>query len=191
MENEVGTPPQTANGSAYNSELKLDLRKPREVLRDLMNFYDKQAKDVIVEIISRLKECPSRGTASELAFMYKKFSECADIAIRCAEKLAPYEHPKLESIEVKKELTHRFVLRAPPATIDTKEWLTKAQDEQKLLASKPGHDLIALDDKFKTVDPYEGAIKDIKPKTSAFPWADPLEYPDEELDDDDDDYGEQ
>ena len=127
---------------SYNSELKPDLRKPRDVLRDIMHFYDKQAKDIITDIILRLSEHSTKGTASELALMYKKFTECTDIAIRCAEKLAPYEHPKLESIEVKKELTHRFVLRAPTPIIDVNEWLSKAQEEQKLLALKPGHDLI-------------------------------------------------
>ena len=184
MEKASETP---ANGSAYNSDLKPDLRKPREVLRDLMIFYDTQAKEIITDIIFRLKECPSRGTASELAFMYKKFSECADVAIRCAEKLAPYEHPKLESIEVKKELTHRFVLRAPPATIDTKEWLDKAQEEQKLLASKPGHNLIVMDEKYKDSDPYKAATKTVK--TSAWPITPDEYYPDEELEDDEDDYG--
>lgn len=183
-------PAAPLNGS-YSAELKPDSRKPRDVLRDTMHFYDKTAKDIITDIILRLKEENGRGTGSELAMMYKRFHECTDIAIRCAEKLAPYEHPKLESIEVKKELTHRFVLRAPPATIDTKEWLTTAQKEQKMLASKAGHELMELE---KIKEPPASYTEAVRPdgfqlKINTSVTDDPL-FPDE-FDDDDDDYSEE
>lgn len=135
QENKEGT--AQANGS-YNAELKPESRKPRDVLRDMMIFYDTQAKDIIADIIIRLREDQqhARGCAADLKAMYNRFSEAAEIAIRCAEKLAPYEHPKLESIEVKKELTHRFVLRAPAPVVDITGWLENAKKEQSMLALK-------------------------------------------------------
>ena len=186
--NEVATPAAKPLNGSYNSELKPDLRKPRDVLRDLMLFYDTQAKDIIADIILRLKDEVSRGTGSELALMYKKFSECAQIAIDCASKLAPYEHPKLESIEVRKELTHRFVIRAPTVMPDPKEWLEKAQSEQRLLASKPGHDLPPELVEPKILNAYKNAISDIHVVTTvgSDPFDPDNDFPDEFGDEDED-----
>ena len=178
--NEVATPAAKPLNGSYSNELKPDLRKPRDVLRDLMLFYDTQAKDIIADIILRLKDEVSRGTGSELALMYKKFAECAQIAIDCASKLAPYEHPKLESIEVRKELTHRFVIRAPTVMPDPKEWLATAQSEQRLLASKPGHDLI-IENKPSVQQLMKAAIINLKTSVGD----DLFDLPD--LDDDDED----
>lgn len=173
----------------YNAELTPDTRRPRDVLRDTMLFYDTQAKDIIADIILRLKEEQMRGTASELALMYKKFSECTQIAIDCASKLAPYEHPKLESIEVRKELTHRFVIRAPTVMPDEKEWLAKAQVEQRILASKPGHDLIVEPKpaQLTVQQAYKNAIADIEVIASV--GDDPFDPDAPDSDDDDYDDG--
>ena len=39
--------------------------------------------------------------------------------IDVASKLAPYEHAKLQSVEVKAKVEHRFVVRAPQPIKDT------------------------------------------------------------------------
>ena len=43
--------------------------------------------------------------------------------LRRASKLAPYTHPKLEAIEVKSEVEHRFVIRAPNQIASVDEWV--------------------------------------------------------------------
>ena len=48
------------------------------------------------------------------------------LAIECATKLAPYHAPKLESIEIKKKVTHRFVIKAPMIAVTAEQWLKDA-----------------------------------------------------------------
>ena len=102
-------------------------REPKDVLRDMMLFYDEKARDILESIITALEDTDENGKPTKrgdlLALMYKKHSEAADKAIECASKLAPYRHPKLESIETKTEITKRFVVRAPVVLPTTEQWL--------------------------------------------------------------------
>ena len=43
--------------------------------------------------------------------------------IECAKYLAPYQSPRLESIEHKGEIEHKYVIQAPKAIRDTSDWL--------------------------------------------------------------------
>lgn len=87
-----------------------------------MHFHQTVAKEIIIEIVMALKAQGSiRGDL--IALMYKKYSECTEIVIKCAEKLAPYESAKLQSLEVKNTHEHRFVLRAPEQASSTGEWM--------------------------------------------------------------------
>lgn len=93
-----------------------------EVLRDTMNFHHNQAQDVILGIIVLLKADPkSRGDL--LTHMHKQYEKARDIAIDCAAKLAPFESPKLQSMEVKQETIHRFVVRSPTQALTTEDWM--------------------------------------------------------------------
>jgi hypothetical protein len=173
---------RTAEKTGYSAELQPDKRKPRDVLRDMMLFYDGQFKDIVADVILKLREEPSKTNVSDIAAMVKAFHEAAKMALDCATKLAPYEHPKLESIEVRKELTHRFVIRAPTVMPDRVEWLAKAKDEQRVLAAQPGHELM-LEAAPSVQDAFKRAISlDIKSSVGY----DPLDP----LDDDDDDESE-
>lgn len=101
-----------------------------EVLEQQMNYYHTQAEGVIAKIILILKE-DKKPRGDILALMYKKFEQCAEKARECAAKLAPYQSPRLESIETKTEVEHRFVVRIPNKYENSQEWLDNATKELK------------------------------------------------------------
>jgi len=93
-----------------------------DILREIMHFHQTNAKEIMLDIIMRLKASDkSRGDL--LAMMYKKWSESTEIVIKCAEKLAPFESPKLQSLEVNNNHTIRYVLRAPEQAESTNAWI--------------------------------------------------------------------
>lgn len=99
-------------------------RHATKVLQEAMIFHDKKAKFIITQIIKLLKE-DKKQRGDLMALMYKKFSEATAIAIDCANKLAPYESAKLSSIEVKTQIEHRFVLRAPSQAKNNEDWFSQ------------------------------------------------------------------
>lgn len=56
-------------------------------------------------------------------------------AVVCAEKAAPYFHPKLATIEVSADETLRSVVRAPARAASTQEWLTHHTPQGSTLPS--------------------------------------------------------
>ena len=65
--------------------------------------------------------------------MYKHMAEAKKLAIDCASKLAPYESPRLEAIEVKQKTVTKFVIESPTAIKDQSQWLSNTQRELKLI----------------------------------------------------------
>ena len=113
--------PSEAQETVSKPEAPLTLRAV-DVLRERMKFNHNVAQDIIAGIIVLLKkDVPPRGDL--LAQMYKEYSRTADLAVDCAAKLAPYESPKLQSMEVKTENIHRFVVRTPAPAATTEEWM--------------------------------------------------------------------
>lgn len=93
-------------------------------------FYNTKAKEILDVIIDELKKSEKAQGATLLA-VYKHLRAADDIVIDCATKLAPYQSPKLESIEVNKKVEHRYVIRAPQQSKSTQDWvnLTGANKE--------------------------------------------------------------
>lgn len=104
------------------------------VLEAQMMFYHEKAEGLIAEIVDTLKTLRARPEV--IVTMYKEFQKCADHARDCAAKLAPYQSPRLESIENKSKVTHKFVIRAPDRVKDSKEWLEHAKNDQKLIEAQ-------------------------------------------------------
>jgi hypothetical protein len=95
-----------------------------------------QQKEICSAFIDGIKKINPKDPA--LKFWYKELTECQNRAIDCAHKLAPYEHPKLESMEVKQTIEHRMVMRAPQKILDVDQWakltgatVAKLEDLQK------------------------------------------------------------
>lgn len=109
-----------------------------EVLRETMNHHHGRAQDIIAHIILLLKDSnPPR--ADLITYMHKEYTACREVAVDCAAKLAPYESPKLQSMEVKSESVHSFVMRVPIPAISTKEWMeqTGAKDNKIIKTIEP------------------------------------------------------
>jgi len=96
--------------------------KATDVLYDKMVFYHEKAEKIALFLIKVVEQNNiSRGDL--LVALHKDMNQFNNIAIECASKLAPYQSPKLESIEVKKDITHRFVVVAPKVINDSTTWL--------------------------------------------------------------------
>lgn len=101
---------------------------PRSVLYEELIFYRDKANLLGNEIARILKE----GNKSQGDLLYKLYKLMLDnksMLIEIAAKLAPYEHAKLESVEVKATVEHRFVIRVPEKAKDTKAWLENCGQE--------------------------------------------------------------
>lgn len=91
-------------------------------LYEKMMFYDTAAV-VMGNKICKLLERSDKSLGIELAGMYKTMGGFNNIVIDCAAKLAPYQTPKLQTVEVNKKIEHRFVIRAPLQSPNTANWL--------------------------------------------------------------------
>lgn len=100
-------------------------------------FYDTKAKQLYAEVRKVLKEDNAAARGDLMAQMIKHMQKANDICIECAAKLAPYQSARLQSMEVKKNVTHRFVIQAPKPAETSASWLAEADKPIKLIESKP------------------------------------------------------
>lgn len=100
-----------------------------EVLYDKMIFYDQRARILYAEIIKVLKKDKDTLRGDLIAQMIKHMQRANDIAIDCAAKLAPYQTARLQSVEIDKKITHRFVIQAPQQSNNTQAWLDAANKQ--------------------------------------------------------------
>lgn len=94
--------------------------KPKTVLREIMHSNYTLQKEIIETIHKALEKLNPKDP--QIKFWYKEAAEAQTRAIDCAHKLAPYEHPKLESMEVKQTIEHRMVIRSPQKVKSVEEW---------------------------------------------------------------------
>ena len=73
-------------------------------------------------LLKKLKQ-DKVASPMEILRIVQKYGDNVERAIETASKLAPYYHPKLEAIEVKSEVQHKFVIRAPNQIANVDEWI--------------------------------------------------------------------
>jgi len=95
-------------------------RLARDVLYDGMVNFESRAKNILQVMIETVK---GKANYAELKILYQEFRKCQELAADYAHKLAPYQSPKLESIEVKSQVEHRYVMRVPHQMKSTNEWI--------------------------------------------------------------------
>ena len=93
-----------------------------DVLYRKMHVYDKEAKRILDFLITTIKSQPLANSA-QLKSLYSLMEKADDRSIECASKLAPYQTPKLESIEVKGKVDHRYVIRSPQPMQSVDQWM--------------------------------------------------------------------
>ena len=104
-------------------------RKATEILYDKMMFYHKKADDIAKFLISVI-ESGKMARGDLLAQIHKDMHRFNDIVIECASKLAPYQDAKLQNIEIKQKVTHRFVVVAPRPIANTDSWLEEVEQSK-------------------------------------------------------------
>ena len=102
-----------------------------QTLQSEMVFYRDQAAELIERIIEMLKSQGANGLA--IAMMYKHMAEAKKMAVDTAAKLAPYQSPRLQSIEVTKQTTHKYVIESPKRIDSEQDWIENTRRELKLI----------------------------------------------------------
>jgi len=97
-------------------------RLARDVLYDGMVNFETRAKQCLSVMIETIKNS-QKSNYAELKILYQEFRKCQELAADYAHKLAPYQSPKLESIEVKSQVEHRYVMRVPHQMKSNDEWM--------------------------------------------------------------------
>lgn len=129
-------------------------RNAIDVLYEKMVFYDTKATSLGHQIVEIIKVSDkSRGDL--LTQMFRTMVKFNDIVIDCANKLAPYQSAKMQSIEIRKETTHRFVVEAPKPAKNTKDWLNNIQAEIPQHIKDRSEYLQQEEDKAKRIEPQE------------------------------------
>lgn len=103
--------------------------KATDVLYTKMHAYNNEAKEILKYLIEQTR-AQNANAVAEMKKLYSLMDKADAIAIDCAHKLAPYQTPKLESIEVKNRVEHRFIIRAPQKIATLEEWTKKTGAEQ-------------------------------------------------------------
>lgn len=102
------------------------LPKTRILAKDMiyskMILYDTKAKDILNYMIEYYKKA-DKAQFDKIKQLYQQMRACDDIVIDCAHKLAPYQSPKLESVEVKSKVEHRYVMQVPQQMKNKDEWM--------------------------------------------------------------------
>src|SRR5215467_14931162 len=82
--------------------------------RDVLHHHMVEAHITSVEIrellISKLRS-DKVASPAEILRIVTKYGDSVERAIEVAAKLAPYTHPKLEAIEVRSEVEHKYVIK--------------------------------------------------------------------------------
>jgi hypothetical protein len=112
---------------------------PKAVMALQMQFFNSEAEQLTQDLIAALKKQNVR--AETLLGLYREMlqhrKDCADIA----QKLAKFVHPAMESVSIKQESEHRFVIVSPPVIESTDEWLAKCKKDMANKAVKTDLDI--------------------------------------------------
>lgn len=126
--------------------------KAVDMLYEAMVFWHDEGIKLINEIKHRLEQGGNGKDAVALAKVWKGYD---DRWIEIASKLAPYQSPKLSSMEVNNKVTTRYIVEIPRKSATTKDWVQQAELDMKLIPSltqKPMIDVLQTDD---TIDEIE------------------------------------
>lgn len=106
-----------------------------EALDEQLTFLRFSAEGLIARIITIL-ESDTNTDGKLVAMMYREMSRVQDKIIEVAAKMAPYQEPKLESIDTKIENEHRFVVFGAHRAETAEDWLQNCDNDKRLLDLK-------------------------------------------------------
>jgi hypothetical protein len=115
------------------SEVSIDETKRNkaiDMLEEAMVFWHDEGIKIIKGLQHLLNMEGKGREAAQLAMLWKGVD---DRWIEIASKLAPYQSPKLSSIENKNEVVVKHIVRPYARAKDHKEWLERVQEDEKYL----------------------------------------------------------
>jgi hypothetical protein len=117
----------------YTTKVKIQ-RKAIDVLYQKMMFYHEKAAPLYNRILDLLNE---GANGALIVALNKDMHNYNKITIDCAKELAPFQTPRLQSVEVKSKHEHRFVIKVPTQNLETNQWLEHADKVIKSLPAPP------------------------------------------------------
>jgi hypothetical protein len=112
---------------------------PKAVMALQMQFFNSEAEQLTQDLIAALKKQNVR--AETLLGLYREMLQHRKDYADIAQKLAKFVHPAMESVSVKQETTHKFVVVAPPIIEDAQAWLDKCNADIRSRAIKQDLDI--------------------------------------------------
>ena len=106
--------------------------KGADVLYETMHRYRTEMREIILVIREAYKsiKMDERIKLAEIRGLTQQLLKIDEFIVDIAHKLAPYQSPKLETIEVKNQIEHKFVLRAPTPIANVQDWMQKTGAEK-------------------------------------------------------------
>lgn len=96
--------------------------KATDMLYLKMTTYNTKAKDILQNLINITKSS-DKADYARIKPLLQMMRSYDDIVIDCAHKLAPYQTPKLESVELRQKVEHRFVMQVPTPIKSAEDWM--------------------------------------------------------------------
>jgi len=94
--------------------------KAVDVLRDAMLDSNHKHKEILELLILKVETINPKDPM--VKFYMTELRKLREDLIDTAAKLAPYESPKLETMEIKQTVEHRMVIRSPKKISSIDEW---------------------------------------------------------------------
>lgn len=103
--------------------------KATDVLYKEMLFWSDEGKKLVAAVYHLVSNQDGKLAAK----LMNTFKDVNDRAVEVATRLAPYQTPKLSSIEVASKKTIKFVIEAPKLAPNLGTWLNQVSRDQALL----------------------------------------------------------
>ena len=113
---------QTETKTEIPNTPKPEKPKPlaKEVIEELMIMW----RDKIPKILRLLIDNAVRQEKPiEALKLFNSLKEASEHALDAAHKLVPFQSPKLESVSLRNEITHKFVIRSPEPIANVNDWI--------------------------------------------------------------------
>ena len=98
--------------------------EPSEVVYYWMKEFHLNGQ-ALLDLVRTKCESDEKISYRELKYLVDKLGEYREKSCDLAVKYLPYKQPKLEAIEVKNQVEHRFVIRSPDAIANVSDWAKK------------------------------------------------------------------
>ena len=109
-----------------NKDEKPEKLSAKEVLEQHLELLNNRVPPIVKKMISNSRE---QGSPIEALKLFNALKDLTTQICDVAHKLAPYQSPKMESVEIKSQVEHRYVIRAPEPILNVQAWLKKTGAE--------------------------------------------------------------